>query len=128
MKKITKVLGVLAAAGVFSLTLASCSNVTQSYADKINNEAKDDDGKYITYADAKKALGDECIDITVTALGKTSGILVAVKGIKSQEDLEAKLKEAEEKGTEVKGIVITVLANNCTAAVYKALSTSDLKA
>ena len=41
---------------------------------------------------------------------------------------ERKMKEAEEKGTEVKGIVITVLANNCTAAVYKALSTSDLKA
>ncbi len=123
MKRFLKALGVLGVASAFAFSAASCSNATQKYADKINEEAGDDDGKYVTYEEAKKKLGDECIDITVTLLGSTNGVLVACKGVKTQEDLQAKLNNGEE----VKGIVITVVNNNCVAATYKTIQTSDLK-
>ncbi len=123
MKKLVKIIGIASVLGAFAFTTASCSHATESYANKINDEAKDDDGEYITYEKAKKALGKECIDLTVTVLGSSNGALVAVKGCKSTDDIQKKIDDGEE----VKGIVITVLNNNCTSAVYKTISTSDLK-
>ena len=123
MKKLVKVIGIASILCAFAFTTASCSHATESYANKINDEAKDDDGKYITYEKAKKALGNECIDLTATVLGSTNGVLIAVKGCKTSDDIQKKI----DAGEEVKGIYILVVNNNCTSASYKAISTSDLK-
>lgn len=124
MKKFTKMFALLGVAGAVAFGCASCtSGVSQKYADQINEEAKDDDGKYVTYDEAKKKLGKNCTDITVALGSSRNGILIAVDGCSSKEDIQKKLDE----GKEVKGIVITVLNNNCTAAVYRTITASDVK-
>lgn len=89
--------------------LVACSSSTKSYADKINKKAEAKE--YISYTDAKKELGDGCIDITF--LGE--GFLIAAEGIDSLEDFE-KLTEEDEK--DIKGIIIVVQDGNCIRAVY----------
>ncbi len=123
MKRFLKVVGIASILSAFAFTTASCSNATQSYADKINNEAKDDDNKYITYEQAKKKLGKECIDITVAIGDSRNGVLVAVKGCKSKEEIQAKI----DNGDTVEGIYIVVLNSNCTNASYKTITSKDLK-
>ena len=72
---------------IFSVVLlASCSNVTQSYADKINTAAENKE--YYAYADVLEDLGDEAIDMTFLK----TGIVVAVKGVTSEEELKAKIE------------------------------------
>ena len=101
---------------VFSL--ASCfSNVSEKYAEKINEAAKA--GEHITYDEVLEALGDDAVEITVLK----SGVIVAVKGCSTLDEIEDKLDE----GKEVKGIVVTVLAGKATAAVYKTIDADDLK-
>jgi len=124
MRKFRNVLLSLALAFVFVLTLASCSKVSQSYADKINEAAKTEEK--ITYADAKDALGDECWDITF--LG--SGFLYAVKGYKSTmtaEELDKKFSEADE-NTKFEVIVITVAAEKCVSANYFSGTGAEIEA
>ena len=123
MKRFFKVVGVLGVASVVAFSAASCSNATQKYADKINEEAKDDDKVYITYEQAKKKLGKECIDITIAIGDSRNGVLVAVKGCKNAEEIQAKI----ENGEDTEGIYITVLNSNCISATYKKITSSDLK-
>ncbi len=106
----------VACAAVFSL--AACSGVSQGYADKINEEAKDDDGKFITYDDVMKKLGSEAVDLTVAVAGKHSGVVYGVKGCKSWDDIQKKI----DAGEDVEGLVITVVANNATAAAYEKIT------
>lgn len=117
MKKLKVFAATLLAVGAMA-TLASCSNISQSYADKINEEAKDGDKDYITYDEVNEKLGDEAIDITVFK----TGVIIAVKGIKTKEDLQKKIEEE----SDVEGIVITFVAGNATAAVYKKITKDDL--
>ena len=124
MRKFRNVLLSLALAFVFVLTLASCSKVSQSYADKINEAAKTEEK--ITYADAKDALGDECWDITF--LG--NGVLYAVKGYKNTmtaEELDKKFSEADE-NTKFEVIIITVAAEKCLSANYFSGTGAELEA
>ena len=60
MKKIFKALGAVIASGAVVVSLASCSNVTQNYADKIVEKAND--SKNYTYEEVMKKLGDEAIN------------------------------------------------------------------
>ena len=99
------------------LALASCSNISQSYADKINAAAKNKE--FYTYDQVVKDLGDAAVEIA--ALG--TGVVVAVQGCDDVEDILAKL----DAGEEVKGIVVTMALYKATGAVYKALSKDDLK-
>ena len=115
MKKI-KMLAAALVAGVAAFGLASCSAISQSYADKINDAAADKE--YITVEEAKEKLGDEAVDVNLLV----GGALIAVKGCDSVEDIKAKLDE----GKEVKGIVITYALGNCTSATYKAITAADL--
>ena len=110
MKRFFKVVGVLGVASVVAFSAASCSNATQKYADKINEQAK-------------KKLGKECIDITIAIGDSRNGVLVAVKGCKSTEEIQAKI----ENGEDTEGIYITVLNSNCISAAYKNITSSDLK-
>lgn len=118
MKKVFKFFMVFAAC--FSLFfLASCSNVTQKYADKINEEAQDGDGEYITLDQVRNDLGDEAVEILIL----NSGVVIAVKGCKSVDDIKAKL----DAGEDVEGLVITIVAGNATSATYRKITSSDLK-
>lgn len=120
MKKL-KFLAAMLVAGAAVFTLASCSGISQGYADKINEEAQDDDGKYITYDEVMKKLGDEAVDRTLAVAGSHSGIIYGVKGCKSWEDIQKKI----DAGEDVEGLVITILANNATAAAYKKITGNE---
>lgn len=117
MKKIIS----LALACVFLIgclfTLASCSNISESYAEKINAAAKE--GEHKTYAEVKEDLGENVVDITFLE----TGALIAVDGCKTLDDIKAKLDD----GDAVKGIVVTVVAGKATAAAYRELTQDDLK-
>ena len=94
---------------VFSLVmLCSCSKVNQKYADKVNAAAENKE--HYTYQQVLDDLGDEAIDMT--AYG--TGLIVAVKGVESEEDLESKITEKEE----IKGILIAVLGKKAIKAYY----------
>ena len=96
---------------------SSCSKVTESYADKINKAAEN--GEHFTVEDVRKDLGDEAVEILIL----NSGVIVAVKGCATLDEIEDKIDNDET----VKGIVITVLAGKATAATYKEISKDDLK-
>ncbi len=116
MKRFFKWLGVFAACfGLF--VLVSCSNVSQSYADKINKAAKD--GEAITLDQVRKDLGDDRAEIVVL----NSGVIISVKGCKSIEDIKTKIDNNED----VEGIVVTILASKATAAEYRKITANDLK-
>lgn len=118
MKKIFKGL-TIAFAMVGLLVLASCSKVSQSYADKINKAAEK--GEHITLSEVRKDLGDEALE-AVDSLITKSGIIIAVKGCKSIDDLKAKADE----GKDVEGIVITIALDKATAAKYGKISAEDI--
>ena len=111
MKNFKRVLLSLVLVFVALIALASCSKVSQSYADKINNNYQNKTN-IVTYEEAKEALGDECIDITVAKTGK----LVAVKGL-NKDNYKEKLQAADA-DTKFSFIVITVVQGNCSNALY----------
>ena len=100
---------------VFSL--AACSNISQSYADKINKAADDD--KHYTLAQVKEDLGENAVEITLFS----SGAVIAVDGCKSVQDIKDKIDE----GKTVKGIIVTVVAGKATGAKYTEITENDLK-
>ena len=117
MKKIVSALLVciLLVGSVFAL--ASCSNITESYAEKINEAAKNDE--HYTYDEVVEDLGDNAIEIA--ALG--TGLVIAVKGCETVEEIEEKL----DAGEEVKGITVVIVNNKAISAEYKVITEEDLK-
>lgn len=93
----------------FLFALASCSKVSQSYADTINDAFKA--GNCITYEEAKETLGSECLDDTKDKNGK----LIAVKGVSKD---EYKDKKFTEDTTKYEFISITVVQGKCNYAYY----------
>ncbi len=104
----------------FVFVLASCSNVSKSYADKINDAYKN--GAALKYDDVKKDFGDECIDLTKTQTGK----LVAVKGLTVTNYKEKLEKASPDEKFEL--ISITVVQGNCTYAIYATCTTAEVGA
>lgn len=121
MKKIFKALGAIIASGAVVVSLASCSNVTQDYANKIVEKANDE--KNYTYEEVMKKLGDEAINGTIEVAGYRVGVVIGVKGIKTKEDLQAKI----DAGEDVEGIVVTIANGKATTARYGKINASDLK-
>lgn len=124
MKRFKKVFLGIALAFVTLIALASCSNVSKSYADKVNKAASDK--QYVTVADAKKALGDECFQTDLLV----GGALFAIKGYKNtmtQEELEKKMEEADE-NTKYEAIVIGYLGSNCMKAYYVSGTWAEIEA
>lgn len=120
--KLVKKMSLFAVLFVFVLTLASCSKVSQKYADKINEAA--DAGEPLTFTEVKEDLGDEAIWIgTGEQISLASGVIIAVKGCESVEEIEAQIDE----GKTVKGLIVTVLANKATGAKYTEITEEDLK-
>ena len=112
-----KIISLILVAVLLVCTLASCSNISESYAEKINEAAKEKD--YYTYEEVKDDLGDDIVDITIAG----NGVIIAVKGCASVEDINAKL----ENGDTVKGIVVTVVLGKATGAAYREIKAEDLK-
>ena len=113
MKKVLSL--VLALSLVFML--ASCGNISESYAKKINAAA--DKNEHYTYDQVVEDLGDNAIEIAI--LG--TGVVIAVKGCESVKDIREKI----DNGETVKGIVVTMLANKAMSATYKEITEEDLK-
>ena len=110
MKVLRRVLVGLVLGFAFVVVLASCSNVSKSYADKVNEAYQNK--TTLKYDDVKKDLGDECIDCTVGQ----NGVLVAVKGMTAGNYKEKLDKASPDDKFEF--IVITVVVGNCTYAHY----------
>lgn len=117
MNRVKKILLSLAVAFAFVITLASCSKVSQSYADKINEAAKTEEK--ITYDEAKEALGDELVfDV--------AGQMIAVKGI-TKENYKEKLNEADG-DTKFSVIMVNTLLGKCVSASYAEFTANEVKA
>ena len=116
MKKVISALlcAILLVGSVFALV--SC-NISESYAEKIN-KAKEA-GEPYTYEQVLEDLGEDAIDITILK----TGVVVAVKGCSSLDELEDKL----DNGDKVEGIVVTMVAGKATSATYKSITEDDLK-
>ena len=120
--KLVKRLSLFVVAIAFVLTLASCGKISQKYADKVNKAAEK--GEPLTFTEVKEDLGDEAVWIgTGEKIGAASGVIIAVKGCTTVDDIKAKLDE----GKTVKGITVTVLLNKATAAKYTEITAEDLK-
>ena len=119
MKRVLKLSSLLLVL-VACFTLASCSKISESYAEKINKAAEKED--YITYEQVKKALGDDAIFVGVEVLGSANGFVIGVKGCESLDDIEAKLEE----GKTLKGIIIGIVDSKATGAEYKEITKDDL--
>ncbi len=119
MNKFKKVFLSLALVFVALITLASCSQISKSYADKINSAAKTDNP--ITYDDAKNALGKECSDWTLGG----NGVMFAIKGyqLDSKEDFD-KLMDESSKDKKYEVIIILCVNKKCTKASFVS-GTSD---
>lgn len=105
---------------VFTLVaLCSCSKVSQKYADKINEAAKS--GEHYTLADVLDDLGDEAINKTDRFTN--TGVVIAVKGVKSKEDLEAKWDADEE----FEGLIITFAGGKAMTATYGVINEDAAK-
>ena len=116
MKKIISMVlvCVLLVGSMFALT--SCSNVSEAYAEKINKAAED--GEHYTLEKVKEDLGDEAVDIIIAG----TGVVIAVKGCTSLDELEDKL----DNGEKLEGIVITFGFGKATGATYREISEDDL--
>lgn len=119
-----KLLAAMLVAGGAALSLASCSDggVSESYAKEILKEATDGDDVYYTYEEVSKKLeGSIIVDISSTT---KTGTLIAVKGY-TLEELNEKM--AADESFTVKGIFVSFLNGNATAAVYKDVPYSNIK-
>ena len=114
-----KALSLLLVCAMMVLTLASCSNVSESYANKVNKAAENKEN--LTYETVMEDLGEDAVGI-VDPFTK-SGIVISVKDCDSIDDIEELLDE----GKTVKGIVITFVLGKATKAVYREIEADDLK-
>ncbi len=128
MKLFKKIFLGLALAFVAVITLASCSNVSESYANKVTKAAEK--GENITYTQVVADLGNECFDVTV---GKTdeakTGFILGVKGYTNdmtKEELVAKLQEANA-DTKFEYLLVVVALGKCTGARYLSGTANEIK-
>ena len=115
MKKLFAILVAL----VLVVSLASCSKVSQKYADKVNEAAEA--GECYTLAQVKEDLGDEAIEIIIPVIN--TGVVIAVKGCESYDEIKAQLDE----GKETKGIIIVIAGGEAKSAEYRVITEEDLK-
>ena len=103
--------------------LASCGNISESYAEKINKAAENKE--HYTYSDVVDDLGgkEKVVDLTLTVLGSTNGSVIAVKGCTTWDEIEDKIDDGET----VKGIVVVIVNNKAISAEYKEITANDKK-
>lgn len=125
MKKLKNILVGFAICLAFVFVLASCSNATKTYSDKINEAYQS--GTAITYDEAVKALGDECIDLTrgTDSLSR-NGMIIAVKGM-TKDNYEEKIRNASV-DSKFDSITITVVQGKCTYSHFASQTASEVSA
>ena len=100
-----------------ALVLLVGCNISQSYADKINKAAENNE--HFTSKEVIEKLGEEnCIKGLIAG----NGAVIAIKGI---DDLD-QLKEDLENGKTVKGIVVVFVFDKATSAHYGEITEEDL--
>lgn len=107
-----KKLFAIVAALVLVLSLASCGKINEKYADKVNEAAEA--GEHYTYDQVMDDLGDNAVWVGAEILGSHNGVIYAVKGCKTWDEIEDKLDE----GKTVKGIIVTIANNKAISAKY----------
>ena len=117
MKRIISSVLVVAMVLAMVFALASCSNISQSYADKINKAAED--GEPFTKAQVLEDLGEDAFEVNLLI----GGVVIAVAGCDSIDDVEAKI----DNGETVKGIIVTIVLGKATSAKYGEITEDDLK-
>lgn len=116
MKKTIRIVSLMLVMVLLCGAMFSCSKVSESYADKINEAA--DEGEHLTYDEVKEALGDNIV-ADATVLG--TGLVIAVKGCEDWDEVEDKLDD----GKTVKGIYVTFAGGKAMSAEYKEVSEDD---
>ena len=101
------------------LSFASCSKISESYADKVNEAAEA--GEHYTYDQVVEDLGDNAIEVGFSAV--KTGVIIAVKGCESIDDIKDKIEDGET----IKGIVVVVTLNKAISAEYRVITEDDLK-
>ncbi|MBQ8546774.1 MAG: hypothetical protein IJ437_07545 [Clostridia bacterium] len=120
MKKTLRIAALLLVLSMTVFMFAACSNISESYAEKINKA--NEDGEPLTYSQVIEDLGEENVtDLTLSILGSTNGVIIAVKDCDSWEDIEEKL----DNGETVKGISVTIVNNKATSAEYREITEED---
>ena len=120
MKVVKKAILSILLCFTFIFSLTGCSSINKGYADVINTAYKN--GNAITYVEAKRSLGDECIDKTREESSKRSGLLVAIKGVTNEDAIKNATDEAK-----FDFIVITVVNDDCTYAYFATGSAAEVK-
>ena len=69
----------------------------------------------------KEDLGDEAIEIIIPVIN--TGVVIAVKGCESYDEIKAQLEE----GKETKGIVVVITGGQAASAEYRVITEEDLK-
>ena len=100
--------------------LTSCSNVSASYADKVNKAASEK--QHFTYSDVVEDLGDEAVSMVIGTAGYESGIIVAVKGVTTKDELEALV----DSGEKVEGLIVVIAIGKATSAKYGVIDEDDI--
>ena len=119
MKKSVRLLSMLLVLVTLCLCFASCGKISEKYAEKINKAAENKE--FYTYTDVIDDLGEEAVDFTDSVTH--TGIIIAVKGCKTNDDIKDKI----ETGEEIKGIIVVFVAGNAISATYKVITEDDLK-
>lgn len=113
-----KYLGVALLFVLMLLTLTGCV-VSESYADKVNKRAEEED--YLTYEEVIKALKDPTVNATVTTDSSTNGYCTWVRGCDTMDEAQVKI----ESGKTVYSLTITFVNSNATAASWNEWSTNS---
>ena len=124
MKLFKKVFASLSIAFLGLIVLASCSSVTNSYSQKINDAAYNKE--YVTVEDARKELGDECIDLTSKVILDGTGTLVGIKGLNKDNYLD-KIKNGDPH-VKYDVIMISVIDDKCIGSTFQEMSILELQA
>ena len=119
MKKTLKLISIMLVLVALCSMVVACSNVSQGYADKINQAAKD--GEAYTLEQISEDLGDEAIKIIAPVIN--TGVVVAVKGCTTLDEIQEKI----DAGKDVKGIIIAIAGNKAISAEYRVITAEDLK-
>ena len=119
MKVLRNLLGILLCCSILFM-LASCSNISQSYSDKVNDAYQS--GTPLLYKDVKEEFGKECIDCTLAE----TGTLVCVKGLSNDNDLDTLAKASDDTKYDI--LVITVVQGKCTYAHFSTGTTGEVRA
>ena len=121
MKRFTKTILLFVMLFAVVLGLAGCSNVSQKFADEINEAAKAKTN--LTWTEVYDKLGADYVGLSAGDADKVTGWVWWYKGCKTQEEVDAKLEE----GKSVKYIRVNFFLGKATEAEFGELTPEEEK-